>query len=425
MNFEELGLRPELLKAVSRKGYQKATPIQAGAIPEIIAKRDVLGGAQTGTGKTAAFALPILQLLTDMNFRPNSPRALILTPTRELADQVWESFTEYGMFLDLRLAKIFGGVNINPQINSLKRGTDIVIATPGRLLDHLRQKTINLSNIQILVLDEADRMLDMGFIKDIRKIIKALPPVRQNLLFSATYSDEIRSLSGTLLKDPSTIEVSTRNRPADMVEQSIYFVEKNQKKDFLAHLIKKESWFQVLVFAKTKHGANKLTDQLTREGLRAAAIHGNKSQSARTQALAGFKNGKTQILVATDIAARGLDLDNLDHVVNFDLPSVPEDYIHRIGRTGRAGKSGTAVSLISTEEKSQLTRIQRLMNKTIPEGIIEGFVPVRETSPVKSDSLKKNRDQKRTVFKTGEKKSGQKNKALKTAGNHVKNRKYA
>ena len=355
MQFDQLGLRPEILRAVKFRGYSKPTSIQEQAVPAVLAGKDVLGGAQTGTGKTAAFALPILEKLSSSSDKGKKhPRALVLTPTRELADQVGESFFSYGRFVKLKTAKIFGGVKINPHIDRLKSGADIVVATPGRLMDHLNQRTINLSFIEVLVLDEADRMLDMGFIKDIKKIIQSLPSQRQNLLFSATYGNEIRALASDIMKDPVEIEVAPRNTAAETVEQKVHFINKDQKRHLLAHLIQ----------------------QLQRQGISTAAIHGDKSQSARNSALKRFKSGDVQALVATDIASRGLQLDGLDHVVNFDLPNQPEDYIHRIGRTGRAGKNGTAVSLISPDEKIQLKRIQTLLKNQIPVEHVSGFKPV-------------------------------------------------
>ena len=377
MQFDQLGLRPEILRAVKFRGYSKPTSIQEQAVPAVLAGKDVLGGAQTGTGKTAAFALPILEKLSSSSDKGKKhPRALVLTPTRELADQVGESFFSYGRFVKLKTAKIFGGVKINPHIDRLKSGADIVVATPGRLMDHLNQRTINLSFIEVLVLDEADRMLDMGFIKDIKKIIQSLPSQRQNLLFSATYGNEIRALASDIMKDPVEIEVAPRNTAAETVEQKVHFINKDQKRHLLAHLINTGSWYQVLVFVRTKHGANRLAQQLQRQGISTAAIHGDKSQSARNSALKRFKSGDVQALVATDIASRGLQLDGLDHVVNFDLPNQPEDYIHRIGRTGRAGKNGTAVSLISPDEKIQLKRIQTLLKNQIPVEHVSGFKPV-------------------------------------------------
>lgn len=373
MTFNKLGLNPEILNALEKSGYKKATPIQAQAIPAIMQGKDVLGGAQTGTGKTAAFALPVLNKLSESPKRAKHPRALVVTPTRELADQVGESFRTYGRNLKLVSTKIYGGVKINPQISSLKNGTDIVIATPGRLLDHIGQKTIRLNNIEVLILDEADRMLDMGFINDIRKIIKALPEKRQNLLFSATYSKDIKKLAGGVLKNPVNVEVSRRNTAAEKVEQVVHFVPRGQRKELLAHLIKEGSWYQTLVFVKMKHGANRLAQQLDRLGIPSAAIHGDKSQGARTRALKDFKKGDIQALIATDIAARGLQIDNLDYVVNYDLPQVPEDYVHRIGRTGRAGKSGKAISLVHHDDKKQLQRIERLLKYTIDVKDVDGF----------------------------------------------------
>jgi len=388
MIFEELGLSPELLRAVSSRGYKIATPIQVQAIPAIMKGKDVLGGAQTGTGKTAAFALPILDKLSSDTQRlgrvSKHPRALILTPTRELADQVGESFIDYGKFLNLKAVKIYGGVKINPQITNLRNGTDIVIATPGRLLDHLQQKTINLSSIEILVLDEADRMLDMGFIRDIKKIISFLPKQRQNLMFSATYGNDIKALAKGILQDPVSVEVTKRNAAADKVEQAVHFIDKNQKRHLLAHLIKEESWYRVLVFVKTKHGANRLTAQLSKAGIPSAAIHGNKSQAARARALKDFIKGDTQALIATDVAARGLHLEDLSHVVNYDLPNISEDYIHRIGRTGRAGKSGIAISLVSSEDKQHLKKIEKLLKEPIKVSTAIGFKPVYEPAPPKN-----------------------------------------
>ncbi|WP_295500416.1 DEAD/DEAH box helicase, partial [uncultured Ralstonia sp.] len=345
MSFSELGLSDKLVRAVAELGYAEPTPIQRQAIPAILKGGDLLAGAQTGTGKTAGFTLPLLHRLSET--QPNKVhtshgmrfpiRALVLTPTRELAAQVEESVRAYGKYLPLKSMVMFGGVGINPQIDALKRGVDIVVATPGRLLDHVGQRTIDLSHIELLVLDEADRMLDMGFIHDIRKVLNILPPKRQNLLFSATFSDEIRELADRLLDKPALIEVARRNTTAETVEQRIYPVDRERKRELLAKLVRDNDWHQVLVFTRTKHGANRLAEQLTRDGISSLAIHGNKSQSARTRALSEFKAGTLRVLVATDIAARGIDIDQLPHVVNFDLPNVPEDYVHRIGRTGRAG----------------------------------------------------------------------------------------
>ncbi|HKU12958.1 MAG TPA: DEAD/DEAH box helicase [Steroidobacteraceae bacterium] len=358
---------PELTRALVERGYSEPTPVQTRVIPEILAGRDILAGAQTGTGKTAGFTLPILQRLHSTAHPPKAPRALVLVPTRELAAQVNESVRAYGKYLRLRTQVIFGGVGINPQIDGLRRGTDILVATPGRLLDHAQQGTVDLSQVQILVLDEADRMLDMGFIADIRRVIKLLPRQRQNLLFSATYSDDIRRLAQTLLRDPVEIEVARRNAAVDSVEQRAYMVPKDQKRSLLSHLIHDGDWSQVLVFTRTKHGANRLTKQLQEDGIEAAAIHGNKSQSARTQALANFKSFDIRALVATEVASRGLDIKELPHVVNYELPNVPEDYVHRIGRTGRAGATGIAVSLVAPDEVGLLKDIEKVLRKQIPQ----------------------------------------------------------
>ena len=375
MQFDQLGLLQSLLSAVSAKGYTEPTPIQKKAIPAILQGRDVLGGAQTGTGKTAAFALPVLQLLSQTTNRDRRPRALVLAPTRELAAQVHDSFATYGKNLSLKSAVIFGGVNINPQKDQLHRGVDVLVACPGRLLDHAGQRTVDLSRVEILVLDEADRMLDMGFIHDIRRVMRLLPPNRQNLLFSATYSNEIRKLADSVLNDPDIIKIDRRNTAAETVKHVIYPVPQRQKRSALSHLIKEGQWTRTLVFARTKHGANRLAGQLIRDGINAAAIHGNKSQAARTRALADFKLGKTKVLVATDIASRGLDIDQLPHVVNYELPNVPEDYIHRIGRTGRAGAVGEAVSLVSQDEQKLLFGIERVLGSKIASREIAGFEP--------------------------------------------------
>ncbi len=377
MTFNDLGLSAELLRAVSEQGYSQLTPIQAKAIPVVLEGRDILASAQTGTGKTAGFALPLLQHLstkkTTHGYRP--VRALILTPTRELAAQVAESVATYGKHLPLRSAVIFGGVNIRPQINILRKGIDILVATPGRLLDHVGQKTLDLSQVEVLVLDEADRMLDMGFIHDIRKVLALLPKQRQNLLFSATFSNEIKRLADGLLNSPILIEVARHNPAAESVAQVVHQVDKKRKRALLSFLIGSRNWQQVLVFTRTKHGANRLAGQLEKDGIRAAAIHGNKSQGARTRALADFKRGAVRVLVATDIAARGLDIDQLPQVVNFELPNVPEDYVHRIGRTGRAGHEGEAVSLVSIDELKLLRDIERLLKRTVPKEVIEGYEP--------------------------------------------------
>jgi ATP-dependent RNA helicase RhlE len=395
MTFEDLELHRDILRAVSASGYKVATPIQQKAIPAILNGKDVLGGAQTGTGKTAAFALPVLHLLCHSSVKGKYPGALVITPTRELADQVGESFRTYGKNLPLSIAKIYGGIKIQRQISTLKNGADIVIATPGRLLDHLNQKTINLSEVKILVLDEADRMLDMGFINDIKKIIKFLPLKRQNLLFSATYSREIRNLAAGILHDPISIEVSERNTAAENVEQKVYFIDKEKRKDFLAHLIKTNSWKQVLVFVKMKHGANRLSHQLNRIGITSLPIHGDKSQGARTRALNQFKTGEIQVLVATDVAARGLQIDNLDIIVNYELPQVPEDYIHRIGRTGRAGKAGSALSLVSPDETNRLDRIEKLLKYPIAVGEVGHFDIIKSVLPDKPVPVRVKPDRKR------------------------------
>lgn len=379
MSFEQLGLRAELLRAVSAQGYTTPTPIQKQAIPVVLEGGDVLAGAQTGTGKTAAFTLPLLQRLDRP--RGKHPRALVLTPTRELAAQVSESVATYGEHFSLRHTVIFGGVGINPQITKLRQGVDILVATPGRLLDHVGQGTLDLSHVEVLVLDEADRMLDMGFIHDIRKILKLLPKRRQNLLFSATYSDEIKQLADKLLYKPKLIEVARRNTAAETVEQSVYRVDRKRKRELLSKLISDGSWYQVLVFTRTKHGANRLAEQLSKDGINSAAIHGNKSQSARTRALSGFKTGDVQCLVATDIAARGIDIDRLPHVVNYELPNVAEDYVHRIGRTGRAGEEGEAISLVSSDEVKLLKQIQRLIKRDLPLIEVEGFEPSANEPP--------------------------------------------
>ena len=377
MSFSELGLSDPLLKAIKEQGYSKPTPIQEQAIPVILKRKDILAGAQTGTGKTAGFTLPMLELLS--RAKPtkvkHSIRALILTPTRELAAQVGESVELYGKHLPFKSTVIFGGVKINPQIMQLRKGIDIVVATPGRLLDHISQNTIDLRNVEFLILDEADRMLDMGFINDIKKILALLPKQRQNLLFSATYSNEIKNLSERLLNSPTLIEVARRNTSSETVKQAIYHVDKTRKRELLTHLINDGEWKQVLVFTRTKHGANRLTGQLDKDGITAVAIHGNKSQNARTKALADFKKGDVRVLVATDIAARGIDIDHLPHVVNYELPNVSEDYVHRIGRTGRAGNEGEAISLVCVDENEYLSNIEKLINKDIPKVWLKGFKP--------------------------------------------------
>ncbi|MGC8518943.1 MAG: DEAD/DEAH box helicase [Steroidobacteraceae bacterium] len=375
MSFSDLGLRPELLRAVQEKGYSAPTPIQAGTIPAILAGRDVLAGAQTGTGKTAAFVLPILQRLTQdaAHGTHAAPRALVLTPTRELAAQIADNATGYGRYLKLRSAVVFGGVGINPQIDQLRRGCDLLIATPGRLLDLCEQGALNLSRISCFVLDEADRMLDMGFIPAIRRVLKLLPAQRQNLMFSATYTEDIRSLAQRFLHDPVNVEVTSRNATAERVTQSLYRVPKESKRHLLAHLIIEGNWQQVLVFTRTKHGANRLAKQLESAGINSAAIHGNKSQAARVRALADFKGLRVTALVATEVAARGLDIKELPHVVNYELPNVPEDYVHRIGRTARAGASGAAVSLVSPDEEPLLRDIERILKSPIQAAAVPQF----------------------------------------------------
>jgi ATP-dependent RNA helicase RhlE len=362
-SFDLLGLKPELLRAVADKGYTVPTPIQQQAIPAVLAGGDVLAGAQTGTGKTAGFTLPLLQKLGARHGK--NPRALVLTPTRELAAQVAQSITDYGKYVDLRTQVIFGGVSEKAQIDRARAGCDILVATPGRLLDLCEQRAVSLSEVNIFILDEADRMLDMGFIRDIKRILKMLPQQRQNLMFSATYSDDIRQLANQFLRNPTTLQVTPRNATAERVEQSAYRVPKDHKRHLLAHLIKEGNWHQVLIFTRTKHGANRLMQQLERAGINSSAIHGNKSQNARVKALEDFKENRIVALVATEVAARGLDIKELPHVVNYELPNVPEDYVHRIGRTARAGSTGHAVSLVSPDEMSLLKDIERLLKRQI------------------------------------------------------------
>ncbi|MGO2148256.1 DEAD/DEAH box helicase [Halomonas sp.] len=376
MSFSELGLQEDLLHAVTAQGYTQPTPIQLKAIPVVLEGRDLLASAQTGTGKTAGFTLPMLQRLSGGK-RPGKRqvRALVLTPTRELAAQVGESVSTYGKHLSLRSHTIFGGVGQQPQVDALKAGLDVLIATPGRLLDLQQQGHVDLSAIEILVLDEADRMLDMGFIHDIKRVLRLVPKQRQNLLFSATFSNEIQTLAQQLLNNPALIEVAPRNTTAEKILQAVYRVDREKKRELLAHLIQRHGWFQVLVFTRTKHGANRLAEQLSKQNIPAMAIHGNKSQGARTRALGAFKSGDLQVLVATDIAARGLDISELPHVVNFDLPNVAEDYVHRIGRTGRAGSNGEAVSLVCVDEHGLLGNIERLIKQNLPKHIEPGFEP--------------------------------------------------
>ena len=376
MNFDQLNLAPAILRAVQEQGYTAPTPIQAQAIPLVLEGHDLLAGAQTGTGKTAGFTLPMLHKLSTTPARqPGAIRALVLTPTRELAAQVEESVRTYGQYLDLKSTVIFGGVGMNPQVDRIRRGVDILVATPGRLLDLEGQDHIDLSNIEILVLDEADRMLDMGFIHDVKKVLALLPRDKQSLLFSATFSDEIRELANGLLKSPKSVQVTPPNTTVERIAQVIYPVGRMRKKDVLAHLIGENDWSQVLVFTRTKFGANKVADFLNDKGIKSMALHGNKSQSARTQALAEFKTGDLRALVATDIAARGIDIDELPHVVNFDIPNVPEDYVHRIGRTGRAGASGEAVSLVCMDEEGFMHEIEKFTRQQIPVRMLDGFGP--------------------------------------------------
>jgi ATP-dependent RNA helicase RhlE len=380
MTFDELNLAPAILKAVREQGYETPTPIQAQAIPAVLDGHDLLGGAQTGTGKTAAFTLPMLHKLTMSRSAKNKfggygIRALVLTPTRELAAQVEESIRTYGKYLQLTSTVIFGGVGMNPQISKLKAGVDILVATPGRLLDLQQQGMLDLSTVQILVLDEADRMLDMGFLPDVKKILALVPKEKQSLLFSATFSDEIRELADKLLRNPQSIQVTPRNTTVQRITQVTHPVSRSKKKQLLAHIIQEHNWSQVLVFTRTKFGANNVAEFLCKNGINAMALHGNKSQSARTQALGGFKSGDIRALVATDIAARGIDIDDLPHVVNYEIPNVPEDYVHRIGRTGRAGNDGAAVSLVCLDEEGFMKEIERFTKREIPSQVIEGFAP--------------------------------------------------
>jgi ATP-dependent RNA helicase RhlE len=397
MSFNDLGLSEPLLKAVRDQGYDTPSPIQAQAIPAVLSGRDVMAAAQTGTGKTAGFTLPLLERLSkggreESRVQSNNVRALVLTPTRELAAQVSDSIATYGKYLNLHSTVVFGGVKINPQMMRLRQGVDVLVATPGRLMDLCNQKAVRFSQLEVLILDEADRMLDMGFIRDIKKIIALLPKQRQNLLFSATFSSDIRALAKGMVNNPLEISVNAENSTAEKVTQWLVAVDKKRKPALLTHLIKENSWKQVLVFTKTKHGANKLTQYLEAEGLTAAAIHGNKSQGARTKALASFKDGRVQILVATDIAARGIDIDLLPQVVNFDLPNVPEDYVHRIGRTARAGNTGQAVSLVCNDDLKLLWDIEQVIQQHIERKVIDRFLPVNdlgESRPIRSLKAKK------------------------------------
>ncbi|MDC0662801.1 DEAD/DEAH box helicase [Marinobacter sp. SS21] len=376
MSFSSLGLSESLVRATADQGYDTPSPIQSQAIPAVLSGKDVMAAAQTGTGKTAGFTLPLLQRLAELPRRGRGVRALILTPTRELAAQVGDSVALYSKYQSTSSAVVFGGVKINPQMRKLHKGVDVLVATPGRLLDLYQQNAVKFDALDILVLDEADRMLDMGFIRDIRKILALLPEQRQNLLFSATFSGEIRKLAQGLLDAPVQVEVAARNTTAKTIKQTVYPVDQKQKSALLSKLVNQHDWQQVLVFTRTKHGANRLTQKLEKDGITAAAIHGNKSQGARTRALSNFKQGDIRVLVATDIAARGLDIKQLPQVVNFELPNVPEDYVHRIGRTGRAGESGHALSLVSADEGKLLAGIERLINQQIPRKTVEGFEPI-------------------------------------------------
>ena len=394
MSFENLGLSADILRAVNEKGYTQATPIQLQAIPVILQGRDIMAGAQTGTGKTAGFTLPLLQRLSE-TIKPRGKarppvRALILVPTRELAAQVSDSIEAYGKYVPLKTNVVFGGVSVSAQMHKLQRGVDILVATPGRLLDLANQNAVTLSQVEILVLDEADRMLDMGFIRDIRKILAMLPRQRQNMMFSATFSGDIKQLADGLLTNPAFIEVAQRNTAAERVTQVVHPVDRGRKRELLSHLIGKNNWQQVLVFTRTKHGADRLSEQLEKDGLTSAAIHGNKSQGARTRALSDFKSGGIRVLVATDIAARGIDIDQLPHVVNYELPNVPEDYVHRIGRTGRAGKEGEALSLVCIDEHKLLKDIEKVLKQEIKKVVISGY----EVNPsIKAEPILKGRSQ--------------------------------
>jgi ATP-dependent RNA helicase RhlE len=438
MKFDTLGLSEELLRAVRDTGYTSPTPIQAQAIPAILKGSDIMAAAQTGTGKTAGFTLPLLQLLSSKpKVRNNRVRALVLTPTRELAAQVQDSVFTYGKHMNLRSAVVFGGVGINPQMMKLRKGVDVLVATPGRLLDLYNQNAVRFNDLEILVLDEADRMLDMGFIHDIKKIMALLPKKRQNLMFSATFSNEIRQLAKGIINNPVEIDVAPRNSTVEKISQLVHPVDKARKIDLLSHLIKKGDWYQVLVFARTKHGSDKLVRKLRHHNINSAAIHGNKSQSQRTKALADFKQNKVQVLVATDIASRGIDIDQLSHVVNFDLPNVSEDYVHRIGRTGRAGKSGQAISLVSADEIKQLQDIEKLISFKIKREEIEGFEPehvVPESIKTKSgnnknrsrnsNSNKNNTNKKKRSWKGAKKKTRSKDgNSNSNTGNRPPNKK--
>ena len=390
MTFSDLGLSPALVKAVEEKGYTKPSPIQEKAIPHILEGKDLLASAQTGTGKTAGFTLPVLQHLAETKHPKYRPlRVLVLTPTRELAAQVHDNVREYSKYVNIKSCVVFGGVNAKPQIATLRAGVDILVATPGRLLDLHDRKAVSFKRIEVLILDEADRMLDMGFVRDINKLISFMPAKRQNLLFSATFSNDIKKLAAGILKNPVSVETAPQNSTAKKVTHKVYKVDKNKKTEFTIKLIKDGNWNQVLIFTRTKHGANKLTEKLVKSGISAAAIHGNKSQGARTKALRNFKDGSIKILVATDIAARGLDIPLLPHVINFELPNVPEDYVHRIGRTGRAGAAGEAISLVCSEETEYQNEIEKILKEKLKSSIVEGFEPTDTAAPKRAASQSK------------------------------------
>ncbi|WP_147679064.1 DEAD/DEAH box helicase [Algibacter pacificus] len=413
MSFQSLGLSEALLKAISKKGYTTPSPIQEKAIPPVLEGHDVLASAQTGTGKTAGFTLPLLHILSEnpkAKYRPI--RALILTPTRELAAQVYANVREYSEFLNLRSAVIFGGVNQKPQVATLRQGIDVLVATPGRLLDLQNQGLLSLKRVEIFVLDEADRMLDMGFLRDIEKVIKSMPEKRQNLMFSATFSKDIKKLAHGILNHPVQVEATPENTTVDAITQKVYRVAKGSKTGLIIKLISEGNWKQVLVFTRTKHGANKLCEKMDKAGITAAAIHGNKSQGARTKALAGFKSGRIRVLVATDIAARGLDIPLLPHVINFEIPNIPEDYVHRIGRTGRAGANGVALSLVSADETSFLRAIEKLIEMKLPIEIMEGFEPDpnASTAPIKQGQGRRNRNSRNSNSRSSNKSGGASNR---------------
>jgi ATP-dependent RNA helicase RhlE len=423
MTFESLGLSNALVKAVEKKGYTKPSPIQEKAIPLILEGKDVLASAQTGTGKTAGFTLPMLHRLVAENKWKRRPiRALVLTPTRELAAQVYDNVREYSEYLDIKSMVIFGGVNQKPQIRALRSGVDVLVATPGRLLDLQSQGVLSLGKIEFLVLDEADRMLDMGFLRDIKKILDLVPKERQTLLFSATFSREIKSFASSILRNPVAVEAAPENTTAEKVIQKVYRVDKGKKTELVIKLIADGKWKQVLVFTRTKHGANRLTEKMNKNGITAAAIHGNKSQNARTKALEGFKTNKVRVLVATDIAARGLDIPLLPHVINFELPNIPEDYVHRIGRTGRAGASGEAISLVCGEEREYLKSIEKLLGEKMSADSIDGYEPSKEdleSQPIKGKA------QKRGASGGGKKSNGHRGSSSSNSGNGSRNKNKA